>query len=77
MVKLLSRVSLDICREFSAKARSYMLTYQHKSMREDDTNKDMIGYVKPKLEWSLDFNKKLHKLSKSHRDANIINCTFT
>ena len=69
-VKLsLSKVSLDMSRRFSQKARSYMLGYHHQRKEKDSE-------VRVKVESSYDYNEKIHKLYKSHRDISTTDFVF-
>ena len=69
-VKLsLSKVSLDMSRRFSQKARSYMLGYHHQRKEKDSE-------VRVKVDSSYDYNEKIHKLYKSHRDISTTDFVF-
>ena len=64
----ISLVSPLMANRFSSKARSYMMGYKHRRVMIDEcenTEKDMII-------WSHDYNEKIHKIYRGHRDANII-----
>ena len=65
----LQKVSNEICKKFSSKARSYMLTYQHLVILEleNKINHDTC---------CLELNNKLHETYRSHRDTNIIERIF-
>ena len=57
-------------RLYSAKARGYMQTYMHKYMKEKDSANDNV------TEWSFEKNEKIHKIYRSHRDANTTDGAF-
>ena len=61
-------VSLQSARRFSAKARRYMMVYQHLRI----SNKQKIDDT----EWSFDKIEKMNKVYRSHRDVNIIDGVF-
>jgi len=65
----LSKVTLDMSRRFSQKARSYMLGYHHQQ-------KEKNCEVRVKVESSFDYNEKIHKLYKSHRDISTTDFAF-
>ena len=64
-VKLsLSKVTIRMAWRFSQKARSYMLGYHHQSKKDRCEVRWLV-----KSESSYTYNKKIHKLYKSHRDV--------
>ena len=60
----ISKVTIAMCRKFSAKARGYMLAYSHKKLSVDDTL------------WSYEYTEKIHKIYRSHRDVNCIDGAY-
>ena len=69
-VKLsLSQVNTSMSRKFSKKARTYMLGYHHQKKQD---NSD----VSVKVESSYEYNEKIHRLYKSHRDCSTTDCAF-
>ena len=60
----LSKVSKENCQRFAARARRYMLVYQHR--------KDFDG----ELPDGFDENEKIFKAYKSHRDAGVFDGKF-
>ena len=64
----ISLVTPLMANRFSAKARSYMMGYKHRRVMIDEcenTDNDIIV-------WSHDYNEKIHKIYRGHRDANTI-----
>ena len=66
------QIVVYMCRQFSKKARRYMLVYHEKSIHrnEDSTIASNWKIV------SFDQNEARHKKSKSHQDANTIKLSF-
>ena len=62
------RVDVNMAREFSRKARSYMLVYQH-LRRMKELNSNEIDVTHANIE-------KLQKVYRVHRDANCIDGQF-
>ena len=60
----LSKVTIHTTRRFSQKDRSYMLGYHHQ-LKEDRCKVRLLV----KSESSYKYNKKIHKLYKSHRNV--------
>ena len=69
----LGRITIQMCRSFSSKARSYMLGYIHavkeEGLKKESDEKTNIT-TKVKLESSVKQNEKIHKMYHSHQDAN-------
>ena len=57
---------------FAWKARRYMLVFHHQLLLNSEAG-EAGSYCKNRL---LDYNEKLMKIYKSHRDANIIDGKF-
>ena len=55
---------------FSAKARRYMMGYKHKMLEND------IDDGEHNIEWSYDYNEKIHKIYKTHRDPSSFDNKF-
>ena len=68
----ISKVTPMMCQRFSMKARRYMLVYHHLSVLKNEAG-EAGSYLE---NGSLDYNEKLMKTYKSHRDANIIDGKF-
>jgi hypothetical protein len=49
-----------MCRQFSAKARGYMLGYHHQALETEDGREEVKSFER---------NEKIHKIYRSHRDA--------
>ena len=64
--QLLSYITKDMRRKFSAKARIYMLTYQHKGMMAVENKIDESNNENKSIIWSYDYNEKIHKQYSSH-----------
>ena len=75
----LARINKTMCRNFSSKARSYMLGYIH-AMKEDELRNEWVekedSIIEVKLESSHEKNEKIHKIYRSHRDANCTDWKF-
>ena len=70
------KVSIQMCRKFSGKARGYMLAYHHKALEKVNAKcKSESDAIDLKFS-SFDYNEKIHKIYRSHRDANSIDCAF-
>ena len=72
----MDNISVEICRCFSAKARRYMLTYQHKATKAKSVHNSTDGDKTEKMEWTLYLNEKTHNRYSSHRDMNGIDGEF-
>ena len=57
---------------FSSKARRYMIGYMHKVVTENN------GEISSKddNEWSYEYNEKVHRVYKSHRDPCIFDFKY-
>ena len=67
----IGHVSPLMVNKFLMKARRYMIGYKHKKLKEDDFNNG-----ENEIKWSYDYNEKLHKIYKTHRDANAFDSKF-
>ena len=65
----LNQVTISMSRRFSQKARSYMLGYHHQPKEENSE-------VRITIESSYEYNEKIHKLYKSHRDCSTTDFSF-
>ena len=82
--KSLYRVNIDMARRFSAKARSYMCSYQHQHLLkvEGEREENVSDYVKKELKPSFDQiealrqNYSTKKVYLSHRDTNTTDGSF-
>ena len=78
----LASITIDTCRRFSAKARGYMLGYYHQNKEKkvsemNQKNKNREGdTIIVKTETSYQYNEKIHKIYRSHRDANCTDWAF-
>jgi len=64
----INKVSTMMCRKFSRKARGYMLGYRHKQLQKEEVGED--------IKESYEYNEKIHKMYRGHRDANCIDGAF-
>ena len=61
------RVSVQMCRRFSAKARGYMLAYHHKALEKSNAKcKGESDAIEVKFS-SFEYNEKIHKIYRSHQ----------
>ena len=72
----IGRVTLQMCRRFSAKARGYMLAYHHKALEKSNAKcKSESDTIELKFS-SFEYNEKIYKIYRSHRNANSIDGAF-
>ena len=73
--KALSCVNVGMCRKFSGKARGYMVAYMHKKLvleeASDEKREEVVSMMS-----SYAMNEKIHKIYRSHRDANTFDAGF-
>ena len=78
----LASITIEMCRRFSAKARGYMLGYYHQNKEKkvselNQQNENQEGdAIIVKTETSYQYNEKIHKTYRSHRDANCTDWAF-
>ena len=65
-----------MCRYFSGKARGYILTYQHTTMKQEDTVNENKCEVNEKINFLYECKERIHNAYQSHCDANIIDDMF-
>jgi len=68
----ISKISTMMCRRFSRKARGYMLGYRHQQLQREEEGEDTFSDAKETYE----YNEKIHKMYRGHRDANCIDGAF-
>jgi tRNA(Phe) wybutosine-synthesizing methylase Tyw3 len=56
----LGKINIDMCQQFSAKARGYRLGYHHQALETEDGREEVKSFER---------NKKIQKIYRSHRDA--------
>ena len=64
------------CIFFQSKVRIYILTYQHLVMLELENNNIKVYSRSTNDRYGLEYNEKMHKSYRSHRDTNIIEGDF-
>jgi hypothetical protein len=56
----LSKVNIEMCRQFLGKAQGYMLGYHHQALEVEDGREEVKSFER---------NEKIQKIYRSHRDA--------
>jgi hypothetical protein len=56
----LSKVNIEMCRQFLVKARGYMLGYHHRALEAEDGREEVKSFER---------NEKIQKIYRSHRYA--------